>query len=108
VAQRWWATAAKSEDPEIAAQARQRMRAGLSSALELGVAMFGLGDRFPTPGEVFDAIIAAGIAEKTLYPHAARPVDQDLRAAYDEVDRINRERQERWNEDTLNGLMMKP
>jgi TPR repeat protein len=106
IAQSWYAVASKSDDPKIAGRARERMRAGMARSLELDVAVFCLGDRFPTPGQLFDAVIAAGIAEKVLYPDAGRAVDPDLQAAYDEIDRTNRAGQQRWNDLAMDGLTM--
>jgi TPR repeat protein len=108
MAQSWYSMATKSKDPEMADRARKRMHAALSDSLDISMAAFGLGRRFPTPGELFDAIIGAGIVEIVLYPKAGRRADPDLQATIDEVDRINRAGQQKWQQRAIEGFLMKP
>jgi hypothetical protein len=108
MAQSWYAAATKSDDPEIADRARQRMHAALLSSVDIGMAAFGLGRQFPTAGELFDAIIGSGIFEMVLYPKAGRRPDPDLHAVIEAVDRINRAMQQQWQEKAMINFMTKP
>lgn len=108
LAQGWYARAAESEDVEIAARARQRMQSALTDSARTALAMFGMGDRFPTFDEVFFGILGAGIATSVLYPELNQQIDPDIRDAYDEVDRHQRESLQRLQEVSREGIMMKP
>lgn len=110
VAQGWYSMARNHADPEIARLAEARMNSTLGDSIAVGMGVIGLAQdgRFPTAIAFFDAIIAAGIYEKVLYPNAGAHLEPSLRESLAEVDRANRAMLNRWNEQTLVGLMMDP
>ena len=82
------------------------MRSALSRSADIGMAAFGVGDRFPTPAELFNAIVGAGIASKVLYPNASSHWNPDVQAASDEIDRQNAASMQELNEAAMMGLEM--
>lgn len=104
VAQSWYARAADHDDPAIAKRGRKAMHSAIGDSVGVGIATFGAGERFPTAGELFDAIISAGLATKVLYPNAGGPIDPSLQASFDEIDRQQRAAMQQFNDATITGL----